>query len=234
MGIHSVAVYSDIDRGALHTTVADEAYHLGPTPASESYLNIERLIDVAKRSGAEAVHPGYGFLAESAAFARAVTEAGLVWIGPHPEAIVAMGSKVESRRIMARTGVPITPGTEEPVDSPDAVLEFATEHRFPVAGEGVDARIPPHHGEDRRPYHAGHRRTRRFPRRRPGVRHGARLPGRGEGLGRRRRQGIRRRPRQDAGGGSLRAGEPGGGGVLRGWVSLCGGRPSGTRAHRDR
>jgi len=133
MGITSVAVYSDVDRGALHTTVADEAYHLGPTPAAESYLNIEKLIEVARRSGAEAVHPGYGFLAESAAFARTVTEAGLVWIGPHPEAIVAMGSKVESRRIMAKAGVPITPGTEEPVDSPDAVLEFAAEHGFPVA-----------------------------------------------------------------------------------------------------
>ena len=133
MGVLSVAVYSDVDRGALHTIVADEAYHVGPTLASESYLNIERLIAVAKRSGAEAVHPGYGFLAESAAFARAVTEAGLVWIGPHPEAIVAMGSKVESRRIMARAGVPITPGTEDPVDSPDVVLEFAAEHGFPVA-----------------------------------------------------------------------------------------------------
>ena len=133
MGVLSVAVYSDVDRGALHTIVADEAYHVGPTLASESYLNIERLIAVAKRSGAEAVHPGYGFLAESAAFARAVTEAGLVWIGPHPEAIVAMGSKVESRRIMARAGVPITPGTEDPVGSPDAVLEFAAEHGFPVA-----------------------------------------------------------------------------------------------------
>ena len=133
MGIRSVAVYSDVDRGALHTTVADEAYHLGPTPAPESYLNVERLIDVARKSGAEAVHPGYGFLAESAAFARAVTEAGLAWIGPHPEAIVAMGSKVESRRIMARAGVPITPGTEDPVGSPDAVLEFAAEHGFPVA-----------------------------------------------------------------------------------------------------
>ena len=133
MGITSVAVYSDIDRGALHTLVADEAYHVGPTPAPESYLNIERLIEVAKRSGAEAVHPGYGFLAESAPFARAVTEAGLVWIGPHPDAIVAMGSKVESRRIMAAAGVPITPGTEKPVGSPDAVLEFAAEHGYPVA-----------------------------------------------------------------------------------------------------
>ncbi len=133
MGIGSVAVYSDVDRGALHTTVANEAYHVGPTPATESYLNIERLIEVARRSGTEAVHPGYGFLAESAPFARAVTEAGLVWIGPHPEAIEAMGSKVESRRIMAEAGVPITPGTENPVDSADAVLEFAAEHGFPVA-----------------------------------------------------------------------------------------------------
>ncbi len=133
MGIESVAVYSDVDRGALHTLVADEAHHIGPTPATESYLNVERLIEVAKRSGAEAVHPGYGFLAESAPFARAVAEAGLVWIGPHPDAIVAMGSKVESRRIMAKAGVPITPGTGDPVDSPDAVLEFAAEHGFPVA-----------------------------------------------------------------------------------------------------
>jgi acetyl-CoA/propionyl-CoA carboxylase biotin carboxyl carrier protein len=133
MGIRSVAVYSDVDRGALHTIVADEAYHIGPTPAAESYLNIEKVIDVARRSGAEAVHPGYGFLAESATFARAVTEAAIVWIGPHPEAIVAMGSKVQSRRIMAKAGVPITPGTEKPVGSPEAVLEFAAEYGFPVA-----------------------------------------------------------------------------------------------------
>ncbi len=133
MGIQSVAVYSDVDRGALHTIVADEAYHIGPTPAAESYLNIEKVIDVARRSGAEAVHPGYGFLAESATFARAVTEAAIVWIGPHPEAIVAMGSKVQSRRIMAKAGVPITPGTEKPVGSPEAVLEFAAEYGFPVA-----------------------------------------------------------------------------------------------------
>jgi acetyl-CoA/propionyl-CoA carboxylase, biotin carboxylase, biotin carboxyl carrier protein len=133
MGASSVAVYSDADRGALHTRLADEAYHVGPTPASESYLNVVRLIEVAKRSGAEAVHPGYGFLAESAPFARAVTEAGLVWVGPHPEAIETMGSKVESRRIMARAGVPITPGTEEPIESADSIFEFAAEHGYPVA-----------------------------------------------------------------------------------------------------
>ena len=133
MGIVSVAVYSDADRESLHARLADEAYHLGPTPAGESYLNIEKLVGVAKRSGAEAVHPGYGFLAESAAFARAVGEAGLVWIGPHPEAIEKMGSKVESRRIMAKAGVPITPGTEDPVTSPEAIFEFAGEYGYPVA-----------------------------------------------------------------------------------------------------
>ena len=133
MGLQSVAVYSDTDRGALHTAVADEAFHIGPTPAAESYLNQEKLIEVAGASGAGAVHPGYGFLAESASFARAVTGAGLVWIGPNPGAIEAMGSKVESRRIMAKAGVPITPGTEAPVDSADAVLEFAAEHGYPVA-----------------------------------------------------------------------------------------------------
>jgi acetyl-CoA/propionyl-CoA carboxylase biotin carboxyl carrier protein len=133
MGAGSVAVYSDADREALHARLADEAYHIGAAPASESYLNIERLVETALRSGAEAVHPGYGFLAESAPFARAVEEAGLVWIGPHPEAIEAMGSKVESRRLMSKAGVPITPGTGEPVSSPEEALAFAGEFGYPIA-----------------------------------------------------------------------------------------------------
>jgi acetyl-CoA/propionyl-CoA/long-chain acyl-CoA carboxylase, biotin carboxylase, biotin carboxyl carrier protein len=133
MGITSVAVYSDADRESLHVRLADEAYHIGPAPATESYLNIEKLIEVAERSEAEAVHPGYGFLAESAPFARAVGDAGLTWIGPRPEAMEAMGSKVESRRIMAKAGVPMTPGTKDPVESSDAVFEFAGEHGYPVA-----------------------------------------------------------------------------------------------------
>jgi acetyl-CoA/propionyl-CoA carboxylase biotin carboxyl carrier protein len=133
MGVESVAVYSDVDRESFHVRLADEAYHVGPAPATESYLNVEKLIEAAKRSGAEAVHPGYGFLAENAPFARAVEEAGLVWIGPHPEAMEAMGSKVQSRRIMGKAGVPMTPGTEDPVQSADAVFEFAGKHGYPVA-----------------------------------------------------------------------------------------------------
>src|SRR5918992_2849071 len=133
MGLTSVAVYSDPDRKALHASLADEAYHVGPAPAALSYLNVERLIEVARKSGAEAVHPGYGFLAESAAFARAVEGAGLVWIGPHPRAIEAMGSKVESRRIMANAGVPMVPGTESFIASAKQVRLFGEEHGFPVA-----------------------------------------------------------------------------------------------------
>jgi acetyl-CoA/propionyl-CoA carboxylase biotin carboxyl carrier protein len=133
MGVASVAVYSDPDREALHTSLADEAYHVGPAPATYSYLNVDRLIEVALKSGAEAVHPGYGFLAESAAFARAVEGAGLVWIGPHPRAIEAMGSKVKSRRIMAKAGVPMVPGTEGSIGSAKQVSLFGEEHGFPVA-----------------------------------------------------------------------------------------------------
>ena len=133
VGVRSVAVYSDVDRESFHARLAEEAYHVGPAPATESYLNVEKLIEVARRSGAEAVHPGYGFLAESAGFARATAEAGLAWIGPRPEAMEVMGSKVESRRIMGKAGVPMTPGTEKAVESADAVFGFAKEHGYPVA-----------------------------------------------------------------------------------------------------
>src|SRR3712207_3728596 len=133
MGVASVAIYSDADRKALHPRLADEAYHVGPASAAESYLNVGRLIEVARRSGAQAVHPGYGFLAESATFARAVSEEGLVWIGPHPAVIEAMGSKGESRRIMGEAGVPMIPGTREPVGGTGSVLKFAGEYGYPVA-----------------------------------------------------------------------------------------------------
>jgi acetyl-CoA/propionyl-CoA carboxylase biotin carboxyl carrier protein len=133
LGVASVAVYSDVDREAFHVHLADEAYHIGAAPATESYLNVEKLIEVANRSGAEAVHPGYGFLAESAVFSRAVEETGLAWIGPHPEAIQAMGSKVKSRRIMSEAGVPTIPGTEDSIGSADEVRVFAGKYGYPVA-----------------------------------------------------------------------------------------------------
>lgn len=133
MDVESIAVYSDADRDALHVQLADEAHYIGPAPATESYLNVEKLIATAKKSGAEAVHPGYGFLSESASFARAVTEAGLVWIGPHPAAIDAMGSKVESRRIMAKANVPMVPGTTDSISAAKEVRAFGEEYGYPVA-----------------------------------------------------------------------------------------------------
>ena len=111
-GIRTVAVYSDADREALHVCYADEAYNIGAPSPRESYLNIDKLIDVARRSGADAVHPGYGFLSERAEFAQAVIDAGLVWIGPPPDAISRMGDKLAARELMERAGVPIVPGTQ--------------------------------------------------------------------------------------------------------------------------
>ncbi len=132
LGIGCVAVYSEADRGRLHTRVADEAHLIGPGPASESYLKIEVIVEAAIRAGAEAVHPGYGFLAENAAFARAVEEAGLTWIGPPPAAIELMGSKTEARTAMAAAGVPIIPGTTEPVRSAAEVVALGKEIGYPL------------------------------------------------------------------------------------------------------
>jgi len=133
LGIGAVAVYSEADRGSLHAEVADDAYLIGPGPATESYLRGDAVVDAALRAGAEAIHPGYGFLAENAAFARLVEDAGLVWIGPPPEAIEAMGSKIEARRRMEAAGVPIVPGTTDPVESVDSAREIARRIGYPVA-----------------------------------------------------------------------------------------------------
>ncbi|NCZ61038.1 MAG: ATP-grasp domain-containing protein [Actinobacteria bacterium] len=132
-GLESVAVYSEEDRNAIHSQMADTAYSLHGTTATETYLNIEKLIGVAKQSGADAVHPGYGFLSENANFAQAVIDAGLIWIGPPPAAIRALGDKVSARKIAAKAGAPLVAGTKDPVEGYEEVLSFAKEYGLPVA-----------------------------------------------------------------------------------------------------
>src|SRR6266487_4397007 len=132
LGVGAVGVYSEGDRGALHVAYADEAFLLGPTPAAESYLAVDRILDAAQRAGAQAVHPGYGFLAENAAFAQAVEDAGLAWIGPPPAALELMGSKTAARTAMEAAGVPIIPGTTDPVGAVGELLSLGDELGYPL------------------------------------------------------------------------------------------------------
>jgi acetyl-CoA/propionyl-CoA carboxylase biotin carboxyl carrier protein len=132
-GIGSVAVYADPDRDALHVRLADEAHSLGGATPADSYLDIEKIIAVAKKSGADSVHPGYGFLAENADFAQAVLDAGLIWIGPPPSAIENLGDKVKARHIAEKVGAPLAPGTKDPLENADEAVAFAEEHGLPIA-----------------------------------------------------------------------------------------------------
>ena len=132
LGIGTVAVFSDADRSALHVRMADEAYRVGPAPSSESYLDIEAVLDAAKRSGADAIHPGYGFLSENAGFAERCEAEGLIFIGPPAPAIAAMGDKAAARKLMLEAGVPMAPGVVDPVESKDEAAKIAAEIGYPV------------------------------------------------------------------------------------------------------
>lgn len=153
MNIATVAVYSDADKNALHVRMADEAYNVGPPPSSESYLHWERIIEAAQESGAEAIHPGYGFLSENAEFVRSVAKAGLTFIGPTPEAMDAMGGKISARKIATEAGVPVVPGTNGPLTSIDDAKRTADEIGYPImlkasaGGGGKGMRLVANEGE---------------------------------------------------------------------------------------
>ena len=133
LGVATVAVYSELDRDAMHVRYADEAYALGGQTAAESYLNTDAILDAIERSGAEAVHPGYGFFSENADFARTITGKGVAWIGPPPEAIEIMGDKISSRKAAAASDVESVPGTLEPIQDASEVVAFGNEHGWPIA-----------------------------------------------------------------------------------------------------
>lgn len=132
MGIRTVAVYSDIDRTALHVRYADEAYCIGPAQSAQSYLSADSILSAAKQCGADAIHPGYGFLSENADFARRCADAGIAFIGPSPEAINAMGDKLRARQAMIKAGVPVVPGTTEGIKTIEEAVKTAEEIGFPV------------------------------------------------------------------------------------------------------
>src|SRR5213083_2680724 len=132
LGVLSVAVYSDVDRASLHVRKADEAYHIGKANATDSYLNIEKIVDTATRCGAEAIHPGYGFLSENAKFAQACADAGIKFIGPSAKSMEMMGSKTRARQNMERSGIPFVPGTSKGLDSPAQAHEVAEKIGYPI------------------------------------------------------------------------------------------------------
>ena len=168
LDLGAVAVYSEADRSSLHAAVADEAYLIGPGPAAESYLSIPRILDAADRAGAEAIHPGYGFLAENADFARAVESAGLLWVGPPADAIELMGSKTAARTRMRDAGVPIIPGTTEPVASAREVVSLGDELGYPLlvkaaaGGGGKGMRIVRDAAEAERAFESAAREGERY------------------------------------------------------------------------
>src|SRR5437899_3310997 len=137
LGIRSVAVFSDVDRRSLHVRLADEAYPIGPASSRESYLRIDKLINVALRTGCDAVHPGYGFLAENAALPRACTDTGLTFIGPPAEAMEALGSKTAGRQLARRCDVPVVPGTNDPIEKPADAKPLALDMGYPVLLKAV-------------------------------------------------------------------------------------------------
>src|SRR3954465_9524125 len=137
LGYPTVAVYSEADRAALHVLYADQAMPIGEAPSRESYLRIDRILEAAKKSGADAIHPGYGFLAENAEFAQACADAGVVFVGPPPKAMRDLGLKTEARKLMQAAGVPVVPGTLEPVATFDEVRQAAQEIGFPIALKAV-------------------------------------------------------------------------------------------------
>src|ERR1700682_645903 len=137
LSIGSVAVFSDADRASLHVRLADEAYPIGPAPSRESYLRIDRIIDVARRSGCDAIHPGYGFLAENPALPRACEEADIVFIGPSAEAMEALGSKTARRQLARRSDVPTVPGANAPIENPDEAQALSQNMGYPVLLKAV-------------------------------------------------------------------------------------------------
>ena len=192
LNISSVAVYSDADRASLAVRMADEAAHLGPAPSSESYLRIDKIIDAAKRHGAEAIHPGYGFLSENAEFAQAVADAGLVFIGPPADAIRKMGSKTAARQIAIAAGAPVVPGTEAAIRS----MQAGSRDRRVAGLSGAAQSI----GRRRRKRHAA-----RGSRRGSGIRHPRRIERSCPSISQRRslfgKAGGRAAPRRDSGAG---------------------------------